>query len=417
MEVSETQQVRMDYINATMARSLLSLPFQQYVQAENDPNGRTLTVTAHPKLMKRIVDELNALDFEPQQVLLEARIVVMERSNLLNIGVDWGWPTISEGAFTNDHKGLLDGDLAGELIWGIEIGYSTSAQFTNALDQVLNLLVVNNEAQILSRPKVFAQDGKLARIEVLTEDYYILYASELSANYYSRQEMERIVSGTILSITPFIGDNNDIVLEMAIEISDSTPSPRDSTLPRVTRRKTQNSLRIDDGGTVAVAGLAENRASVSLRKVPGLSGLPLIGELFKSKSDEDSYKEVAVFVTASIVRESNPSYNDLTQRGATTMRTPIAGGASLYDSRFNGSSSGMYDMTQPARGSQPIERGRIPAELDRERRPAYPDQNTYGGGYNDYGNSGFAPVRSAQDEYKDRLRENLANESGGFYGY
>jgi hypothetical protein len=95
--------------------------------------------------------------------------------------------------------------------------------------------------------------------------------------FYSQSQLETIKSGTTLEMTPLIGDNNDITIELAVEVSDSIPQGRGSDLPVVTRRTAQNSVVIRDGGTVAVAGLTENRTRDKNKRVPFFSELPLVG--------------------------------------------------------------------------------------------------------------------------------------------
>jgi hypothetical protein len=305
-KVSETRRLRMNYISSEAAVGLLAPPFQDYAQSEIGPAGTdtyTVVVTAPPQLADRIVADLKQIDRPLSQILLDARIVVMEKGDLLNLGVDWGWPTIRAGMFSSDHYGRGDPELefGGESPWGIQIGYTPDATFTNALEMTLNLLAQNQEATILTKPQVLAQDGKESRIEVTTEEYYMLTAPDLAGSFYSRTELQEIKSGTTLTITPHLGDNNDITLQVAVEVSDSIPRGAGSDLPVVTRRKAENNVTIKDGGTVALAGLTENKTRKDLRRTPGLSRLPLIGSLFKNKNDQSSSREIAVFVTARLI--------------------------------------------------------------------------------------------------------------------
>jgi type II secretory pathway component GspD/PulD (secretin) len=324
--ISETRRVRMNYITAEAAVGLLSTAFKPYVQAEVGLPGTstyTVCVTAPPALADRIVEDLKQIDIVPSHVLLDARIVVMERGDLLNLGVEWNWPTISAGTFSTDFLGRGDAgtpDYGGRWPFGIQIGYTPDADFTDSLQMALNLLSINGEATILAKPQVMAQDGKVAEINVMTEEYYMLSVpgSEL---FFTRSELQQIDSGTKLNIIPHIGDNNDITLEMAIEVSDSIPRGRGSDLPVVTRRTATNTVRIKDGGTVAVAGLSENKTRLEKRRTPGLSRIPIIGNLFKNSNDEKSTREIAVFVTANIIPESEQS--DEFAQPAAPVRAPI----------------------------------------------------------------------------------------------
>ncbi len=187
----------------------------------------------------------------------------------------------------------------------MQIGYTPDRTFTDSLMMALNLLQENSQADIIANPKVIAQDGRQAEMRVIQEEWFMMTGPTANDVFgaYSRAELQKIESGTVLTITPRIGDNNDITLEMAVEVSDSIPKARGSELPLVTRRTAKNAVTVKDGGTVAVGGLTENRSKSSEKRVPVLSNIPLLGELFKNRNNDKASREVAVFVTAHLVRE------------------------------------------------------------------------------------------------------------------
>jgi type II secretory pathway component GspD/PulD (secretin) len=100
----------------------------------------------------------------------------------------------------------------------------------------------------------------------------------------------------------------------------------------VTRRKAFNRATVADGGTVALAGLTESRSKVIEKRVPGLSNLPLVGPLFRNTDKNQSTKEIAVFVTAQLVRDGYQAPNGPT----TTMeqRMPSAADTTTYRDRL-----------------------------------------------------------------------------------
>ena len=307
-QIAETKVVRLNYITPNSAKSLLSSAFTPYVQAELDPNSHIVTVTAPAALADRIVKDIKVMDVRPHHVLLDARIVAMDRGDLLNIGVKWGMPTAQAGFFSNSLvRGTLPtdaGDPAGNWPWGISVGLSFDNTFTNSLTAALNLLKENNKADIIASPQVVAKDGERSRIQAITEEYFMITAPLNQSMFYTQSQLETIKSGTTLEITPRIGDNNDINLELAVEVSDSIPKGRGNDLPVVTRRTAQNSVIIRDGGTVAVAGLTENRSREKDSRVPFLSDIPGIGRLFRNNDTDKATREIAVFVTAHLVPDS-----------------------------------------------------------------------------------------------------------------
>lgn len=308
-KISVTRRVRLNYISPSAAKNLLSSAFTPYVQADIDPNTHVATVTAPEHLAARIVDEMKELDVRPRHVLLDARIVAMERGDLLNIGVEWGMPSMSAGLHDSSYlrgtQASGTADPAGNWPWGVAVGLSFDNTFTNALTAALNLLKENDKLDILSSPQVVGRDGKRSRIQVITEEYFMMSAQGNGNMYYSQSQLETVKSGTTLEITPLIGDNNDITLELAVEVSDSVSEGRASDLPVVTRRTAQNYVTIRDGGTVAVAGLTENRTREQEKKVPFFSNLPLIGAAFRNKNNDKATREIAVFVTAHLVPENS----------------------------------------------------------------------------------------------------------------
>jgi type II secretory pathway component GspD/PulD (secretin) len=308
MDISETHRVRLNYVQPARAKSLLSPIFAPYVQAEQpnprDPNdqGNMLLITAAPAIASRIIEDIKQIDRYRRQVLLDARVVVMEKGNLLNLGVEWGWPTMKAGLFTDRVPDATTGNVSGGWPYGVQMGYAPDKTFTNSLMAALNLLEQNSQADIIAKPQVVSQDGHQAEMRVVQEQWFMMQATQ-STQFYTQAQLQKIESGTVLTITPYIGDNNDITLQLAVEVSDSIPRARGSDLPLVTRRMAKNSVVVKDGGTVAVGGLTENRSRSEEKRVPILSSIPGLGELFKNKSNDKASREVAVFVTAHLVPE------------------------------------------------------------------------------------------------------------------
>jgi len=403
--LSETRRIIMNYISAEAAVGLLSTAFKPYAQAEiGNPPGTdtyTVTVTAPPALMNRIVGDLRLVDRKPKQILLQARIVAMSRTDLLNLGVEWGWPTLRAGFFAGDNYGRGDpvSDFSGKSPWGIQMGYSPDVTFTNALEMTLNLLQVNGEATMLSRPQTIAQDGKEATMKVVNEEFFFLTADlPTSQAFFTSSQLETIESGTTLTITPHIGDNNDIMMHVSIEVSDSIPRGRDTELPIVTRRTATNDVLIQDGGTVAMAGLTQNRSVTSHKRTPGLSNLPLIGSLFNNKDALTVIQEVAVFVTAHILRNGRPARSQRPQSFQPQGLPPQGFQSQGLQPRGFQSQGMQPGYRQPGFQSQGMQPGYQPQGF---QSPGYQPQGMQPQGYQPQGfrSQGLQPQGFRQDEF------------------
>jgi type II secretory pathway component GspD/PulD (secretin) len=235
------------------------------------------------------------MDRAPRQVMLEARMVVIENTNFSDLGVQWTFPTISAGAFSDSFQ-HEKGAVGGSWPWGLQIGYTPSKTFTNSLLLTLNLLAQNNDATVMANPQVVAIEGKESQLSVTSEEYFQI----LTQGFYTNSQLEKIDSGTMLRITPHVGNDGKIMLEMRAEVSDVV-SRGAANLPVVSRRTAQSTVGVEDGGTAVVAGLLDNRTRDEQDRVPFLGRIPLIGRLFRNDALTNTQRQVAMFVTARLV--------------------------------------------------------------------------------------------------------------------
>jgi type II secretory pathway component GspD/PulD (secretin) len=254
-----------------------------------DEESNTLAISAPTGVLDGIMSDIAAIDVERQHVMLDARVVVLERGDFLNFGANWKWPEIKVGTSISD--------LAGLIPWELRIGYSPDREFTNALSLTLNLLSQNEEATIIASPQVLAQDGRKAEIRVTTEEYFQITSE---TGNFLRADLETIETGTILNITPQVGPTGELTLDMEIEVSDVI-ARGDQNLPVVTRRIAKSSVQIENGGTAAVAGLVDTRSQVGTSGVPGSANVPLLGRAFRTDTLKHRAQQVAVFITATVV--------------------------------------------------------------------------------------------------------------------
>jgi type II secretory pathway component GspD/PulD (secretin) len=145
---------------------------------------------------------------------------------------------------------------------------------------------------------VLAQDGAESVIEVTTAEFFqILNESD----NFVRSDLEEIETGTILRITPQVGRDGSLTLDMKLEVSDVV-ARGEQNLPVVNRRTVENVVQIANGGTAAVAGLSDRRSQQGKRGIPGLLDLPFLG---RTRSARETSQQVAIFVTATLVDQGD----------------------------------------------------------------------------------------------------------------
>jgi len=247
--------------------------------------SRNLTSPQPPRVRR--------IDRPKRQVLLEARVVAIEPNELQNLGVAWAWPPVRSLLFSSGGKRETQ----------TPIGRLPDRIATDSLMMTLSQLQENSRADMIANPKVVALDGRRAEMKVVQEQWFMMTAAETDHDSAGRSELRKLESGTVLAITPQVGDHNDITLVLAVAVDDSLPPASGSKQSFAARHEITDSIKIQDGGTVAVARVVETPSKPGSNRTPVLADIPLIGELFKNRNHDKANRELVVFVTAHLVSD------------------------------------------------------------------------------------------------------------------
>ena len=122
---------------------------------------------------------------------------------------------------------------------------------------------------------------------------------------FQSDQIQLITIGTILYITPQIGDNGIITMDLSPVITtlvDTRTSPsKATTAPVLDIKQASTLVRIPNGSTIVIGGLIQETTSEDERKVPLLGDIPALGALFRSKQTAKEKKELVIFLTPTIV--------------------------------------------------------------------------------------------------------------------
>jgi pilus assembly protein CpaC len=257
---------------------------------------------------------VNVLTFGPvgaQEVLLQVKFAEVDRSALTQLGVNF----ISTGA-ANTIGTVTTGQFGG-------FGQQTINQngvANETINNVLNLFVfrpdinfgaviealhTKNLLQILAEPNLIAVNGKEASFLAGGQFPFPIVqpGAGFTAVTISFKEF-----GVRLQFTPVITPNGNIHLKVAPEVSTldfaNALSISGFTVPALSTRKAETEFEVQDGQSFVIAGLMDNRVTDVYNKIPGLGDIPILGNFFRSKSQQKSNSELMVLCT---VRRVNPS--------------------------------------------------------------------------------------------------------------
>ncbi|UCB56766.1 MAG: TonB family protein [Candidatus Omnitrophota bacterium] len=169
----------------------------------------------------------------------------------------------------------------------------------STIDARLNFLIEEGKARTLSNPKLVTLSGKEASFLVGGETPYVTVETE------GRTKVEWKEYGINLKILPEVNTKNEIRIVMNAEVSDlgSSVLEQGYSIPSVTTRKAQTELFLNEEDTIFLAGLIRNRDSENIDRLPWLSKVPILGEMFKYNNLTDTRTELVISLTPRIIGE------------------------------------------------------------------------------------------------------------------
>lgn len=167
------------------------------------------------------------------------------------------------------------------------------------LGAIIKALQEKNLLQILAEPNLIAVNGKESSFLAGGEFPFPVVQPSQGAAAVTIQFKE---FGVRLKFTPLIMPNGNIHLRVAPEVSAldfaNALTISGFVVPALSTRRAETEFEIQDGQSFVIAGLLDNRLTNVNQKIPGLGDIPIIGALFKSKSNQKSMSELMVLVTA-----------------------------------------------------------------------------------------------------------------------
>lgn len=282
----------------------------------------SLLIKDEEKAIEEIKKVIGILDVKTRQVLIEARIVNANESFSRDIGIQWGG-FFSNSAQTNKVFGASGGTFGtsaegqnfavnlptqtqpfGSL--GIVLG---SLNSNLRLDLALQMAEEKGKAKVVSAPRILTLDNKKANIRS-GATLRIRSVPMGSTVTTSTATISEITTGIELGVTPQIAGEDSILLTVDVTQSEPNYARTVENIPEVRDQKATTSVILKDGETVVIGGLYKESKGETYRSIPFLSDIPLLGWLFKSKSNEKRNEELIIFLTPKIVKDTAALKNE-----------------------------------------------------------------------------------------------------------
>ncbi len=261
---------------------------------EVDPDTKSLIVIADEETNEQIKKIIEHLDRPVLQVLIKVLFLEVTHNDDFDLGI--------EGSFTHgrSNPNTLQSffGLSGETRGGFYRILEDDLEVTmRAISEVGSL-------EVLSRPSIMTRNNEEATITVGQEVPFINNSRVTSDGQVINTVIYEDI-GIILRVTPYITEDGKVEMDLSPEIStltgDTVPISDTINSPVFAKRSADTRVVIPDGKTVVIGGMIEDNKTESVRKVPLLGDIPLLGMAFRRTVKTNSKTELLIFLTPHIV--------------------------------------------------------------------------------------------------------------------
>jgi type IV pilus assembly protein PilQ len=303
LEPLRTENFQLAYAKAADIVKLISSDKQRILSnrgsANFDLRTNMLFVKDVPSSLEEVRKLIKLVDVPVRQVLIEARFVEAGESFNHTLGGRLGYtgPTVAVGGSgrMNVSGGSLNLPGATSGLGGLTMSLFNAAA-TETLTLELNASAIDGTTKNIASPRVVTGDKTPATIESGVEVPYLQASSSGATNV----AFKKAVLG--LTVTPQITPEDSVT--MKISVSQDTVGNIYSGVPSINTKKVDTQVLVENGGTVVIGGVYTQDDSDSTSAVPGLADIPVLGWMFKTNTKVKSKKELLVFITPKILKDT-----------------------------------------------------------------------------------------------------------------
>jgi type II secretory pathway component GspD/PulD (secretin) len=285
--VTELRTFKVQYSDPALIEEILKNHISGYGKITTLPERRLLVVEDTPLFLNRVERLLKAIDRQPRQILIEAKILEVGLRDGESYGLDWaklfnydgGEGSIGVGGLANPGSPGLFFDLV-----------------TPNIEVFLDSLRSRDRLRTLSTPKLLALEDREAETIIGDRQGYNVTTT---IDNVTTTSVEFLESGVILKVRPSVDGQGRVLLRIHPEVSTGTVS--DDGIPSQKTTEVTTTMLVESGKTVFIGGLIKQSTQESREGVPVLGDIPLIGLAFSNRAINSINSELVVLITPYII--------------------------------------------------------------------------------------------------------------------
>jgi len=265
-----------------------------------DERTNTIVITDLAHNMEKIRRLIKAFDAKTKQVLVEAKVLELTLTDNSYMGIEW------EKLF---HQ-LRNLDFAGTFPFGYtgtsSMVLSVATVGADNYELALSFIKSLGETKIISTPHISVCNNEEAKFMVGTREAYVTTTTTSGeVTTTTSENVEFIDVGVTIYVTPVIGEDGFIKMELKPEISsvsDTLETTEGNEIPIVSTSNLETNVLVKDGSTIILGGLIKETLTTTVTKMPILGDIPLFGWIFRNSTDTKQKSELIILITPHIIQ-------------------------------------------------------------------------------------------------------------------
>jgi type IV pilus assembly protein PilQ len=329
-EGKQTKLFRLNNADAVKLKDTLTKMLSPEGVIEADIRSNAVMVTDTISVINRIEAVIPSLDELTAQVLIEAKIIETSLTDTEKLGIDWTTTITASGAsrpltfpFDATQKTSsaflpVNDPAATDLASAYGFPYAGSTNFTlgtldfTSFKAVMNYLQTRTKTKLVASPRIVTVNNQKAKINVGQVIPIATYERDSNTGNWEITGWESQNVGVNLEVTPQISPDGHIKLQLKPEVSNIVNyiGTGENQRPITSSRTAETEVIVKDGETVVIGGLVKEKESNTVKKIPFLGDLPLVGKLFTSQAtgtdaEPKEKTDLLIFVTATVLKDQN----------------------------------------------------------------------------------------------------------------
>ncbi|MFH0925156.1 MAG: secretin N-terminal domain-containing protein [bacterium] len=299
-----TRCISLNYLSSSAAEKLLQKTISPKGDIRVNEQGNSLVITDYPNSLIKVEKILKEIDIPPLQVLIEAKIIDLDRGDYKSLGIDYSGTIKGGHGLFGKNSGIPEriGITKNMKESSGQIVIDTIELSNFSFNATLDALISKQKVHVLAAPSILTLSNKEARI-VIGEK--VPYKEKTQTTTGTTETTKFVDVGYALKVTPQVSLDGYITMFIHPEIS--TVKELLDSGPQIYTREADATVFVKDRETIVIGGLNKREKENTRDKIPLLGDIPIIGWFFSTISSKNAERELAVFITPTIINSVEDS--------------------------------------------------------------------------------------------------------------